>query len=558
MALEQGRRRDAVPPDTKSGIGRLTRQPEAAPVQDVRKPPDGWRVVSPLKSRTCPVDLSGMPQTHNFVTRYRDFLILGIALTAPVATFALLRLVPAADVLFQSVRFHLVVVSGVSACALIVAVLAAGAAGRVGNGSLTMLGAGCLTVGIFMLGHGLVTPGVADRPMNMWVGRFPVIAIAGFATFLALGLWRSGHESRGPVTCHPRVFLFCYALLAAGAVAAAVLWPAAGPGGLRLPGETAVRDLVQFASWMVLLAAGWGYHRRWLLGGDRVQFALTLACWLSAESLFSLRFGTLWRLSWWDYHVLLLTGFGGAVYAVIVEYRRLRVIDEVMAGVALHQPMQLIERGYPETLRALVAAVEAKDAHTHGHSARVAEMSVLIGRQMGFGPAQLRQLAQGAVLHDIGKIGTADAVLNKPGALTAEERAWIEEHPIAGWEIVRQAPSLRAALSVVRHHHERWDGRGYPDGLAGEAIPLPARIAAVADVWDALTSDRAYRAAWSAHRALDHIIAGSGTQFDPACVAAFVEALASNGLTPSGENGDAGITAAASTACHITVSTAGR
>lgn len=197
----------------------------------------------------------------------------------------------------------------------------------------------------------------------------------------------------------------------------------------------------------------------------------------------------------WDYHALLLTGFGSAVHAIVTESRRLRVIDDTLAGVGLHEPMDLIAHGYPEALRALVATVEAKDAHTHGHSARVAAMSVRLGLRMGLGSDRVRELAQCAVLHDIGKIGTSDAVLNKPGPLTAEEGAWIEQHPVAGWEIVRQAPSLRPALSVVRHHHERWDGAGYPDGLAGEQIPLQARIAAVADVWDALTSDRAYRPA---------------------------------------------------------------
>jgi len=170
---------------------------------------------------------------------------------------------------------------------------------------------------------------------------------------------------------------------------------------------------------------------------------------------------------------------------------------------------------------------------------------------MGLGPSQLRELGQGAVLHDIGKIGTADAVLNKPGPLTPDERAWIEQHPVAGWEIVRQAPSLHAALSVVRHHHERWDGTGYPAGLAGDSIPLPARLAAVADVWDALTSERAYRPAWSAQRALDHIVAGSGTQFDPACVEGFLDVLAAQGVAPTGEPASAEAAVAAASDCHV-------
>jgi putative nucleotidyltransferase with HDIG domain len=315
-------------------------------------------------------------------------------------------------------------------------------------------------------------------------------------------------------------------------------------------GENNLGDVLLILTGVMLLATGWRYHRRWRLGGDRVQLALVLASWLGVEAVLSLRFGTLWHLSWWVYHALLLAGFGSAVYAIVTEYRRVRVIDEALAGVRLHDDMEHITRGYPEALRALVAAVEAKDEHTHGHSARVAEYSVRLGRQMGLGATQLRELAQGAVLHDIGKIGTADDVLNKPGRLTPQERAWIEQHPVVGWEIVRQAPSLHAALSVVRHHHERWDGGGYPDGLAGDRIPLQARMAAVADVWDALTSERSYRPAWSAKRALDHIVAGAGSQFDPACVDAFLDVLALQGIAPTGEFASEETTAAAAGDCH--------
>lgn len=477
--------------------------------------------------------------------------MLALGVTAPVAAFTLLQLVPAVDVLFRSVRFHLVVVSGLSACALVVAVLAAAAAGRSGNRSLALLGAGCLTVGILMLGHGLVTPGVADRPVNLWVARFPVLALAGFAALLAAALWvPAARDATASAARRTRAALLAYGVGLAVAVAAAVRWPTAGVGDVALPGEELLRDGMSLVTAVLLVAAGAAYLRRWRLGRDRVQLSLVLAAWLSAEALFSLRFGELWRLSWWDYHALLLAGFGSAVYAILMQYRRLRVIDDTLAGVGLHEPMDLIAHGYPEALRALVAAVEAKDAHTSGHSARVAAMSVRLGLRIGLGSGQVRELAQGAVLHDIGKIGTADAVLNKQGPLTPEERAWIEQHPVAGWEIVRQAPSLHTALSVVRHHHERWDGQGYPDGLAGEEIPLQARIAAVADVWDALTSDRAYRPAWSAQQALDHIVAGAGSQFDPACVAAFVDVMAAEGVRPSGAAADATVAAWAASDCH--------
>jgi HD-GYP domain-containing protein (c-di-GMP phosphodiesterase class II) len=125
-------------------------------------------------------------------------------------------------------------------------------------------------------------------------------------------------------------------------------------------------------------------------------------------------------------------------------------------------------------------------------------------------------------LHDIGKIGVPDYILNKQGPLTPDERALIEQHPLIGWEIARQVRSLKDLLDVIRWHHERFDGRGYPDGLSGDAIPLAARIVAVADVWDALTSTRSYRPAWPLERAVAIMRDGHGTQFDEVCLEEFL------------------------------------
>jgi HD-GYP domain-containing protein (c-di-GMP phosphodiesterase class II) len=298
-----------------------------------------------------------------------------------------------------------------------------------------------------------------------------------------------------------------------------------------------------------LIVTGTLHWRRWRLGGDRVQFALMAACWLSAQALVALEFGEQWRASWWNYHAYLLAGFGAAVYAVLTNYRRSRTIDAVLGSVFASNPLAHIEQGYPEALKALVAAVEARDSYTSGHSARVAALSVELGVLLRLGPEELRHLAQGALLHDIGKIGIPDQILNKPGRLDPDERALIELHPVIGSDIVRSAPSLRQAVDVVQHHHERVDGAGYPDRLAGEAIPLAARIAAVADVWDALTTDRAYRAGWPEADALAHIVAGRGTHLDEGCVDALVELLGARGVTAS-PGGDPGEVVVAAEACH--------
>jgi HD-GYP domain-containing protein (c-di-GMP phosphodiesterase class II) len=477
------------------------------------------------------------------------FVVVLLALLAPPGTLLLLRAVPSMDLVLRSALAHLVVVSTISACALAVAVAAAAAAGRSRDGSLVLLALGCLGVGFLMLGHGLMTPGIVGRPPNYWVGRLPVLAIAAFTACLCGAAW-----PQRPLAAWagrwPRATLAAGGVALALALIAVWLWPTAGVGARPLPGEADIRLALVLAAALVLVALGAVHWQRWRLGLDRIQLALVVACLLSAGALLSLQIGRLWHLAWWDYHAFLLAGFAAAIYAVLTGYRRSRTLHEVLDGVFASDPMAHISRGYSETLRALIGAVEARDAYTHGHSARVAELSVQVGQQLGLRPAALRTLAEGAYLHDVGKVGIPDHVLNKPGALTDEERAWIQEHPLVGSDIVGRAPSLHDALAVIRQHHERYDGQGYPDGLAGEQISLAARIVAVADVWDALTSDRAYRAAWPPDRALRHLEAGRGSHFDPRCLDAFLALMAERGLRPGHTKGDAAVADAAAEACH--------
>jgi HD-GYP domain-containing protein (c-di-GMP phosphodiesterase class II) len=172
---------------------------------------------------------------------------------------------------------------------------------------------------------------------------------------------------------------------------------------------------------------------------------------------------------------------------------------------------------------------------------------------MGLQPEALRALHQGAALHDVGKISVPDQVLNKPGELDADEWRWIERHPEVGWELASRARSLRDSLSAIRFHHERWDGSGYPDHLAGEEIPLSARIVAVADVWDALTSERAYRPAWAPDRAVAHVAAAAGALFDPSCVESFLDVLSESGLVAEKERPDVEALLRSADACHATL-----
>jgi len=181
-----------------------------------------------------------------------------------------------------------------------------------------------------------------------------------------------------------------------------------------------------------------------------------------------------------------------------------------------------LRESYMATVRALSNAVEARDAYTGKHAERVAAYGLEIGASSGLTLATNPAIEFGFLLHDVGKVAIPDAILFKPKPLNDEERAVMERHPVIGDEILRGIDFLGEAKQVVRHHHERWDGNGYPDRLAGESIPLAARVFSVADTLDALTTARPYRQATSLTAAREIIVAGAGTQFDPDVVAAFM------------------------------------
>lgn len=188
----------------------------------------------------------------------------------------------------------------------------------------------------------------------------------------------------------------------------------------------------------------------------------------------------------------------------------------------LQKAMTDLERSYDITLQALGGALDMKDAETEGHSKRVTAFTIAIARQIGLSPEQIRVIARGAFLHDIGKMAIPDAILRKPAALDPDETAIVREHCYRGFQILRNIPFLTEAAEIVYSHQERWDGTGYPRGLKGEEIPLGARIFSIADTLDAITSDRPYRPAQSVAAALKEIKLWRGRQFDPKIVDTFL------------------------------------
>jgi putative nucleotidyltransferase with HDIG domain len=487
------------------------------------------------------------------------------AFVAPQTALFALAHVPALDVSHQSTRFHLVVVSFIAACVLAVAILAGAAAIRIRRPGVVLLAAGCLCCGAFMLIHGLVTPRPAPShsyahygqsyshsydPVSLWIERAPVLAIFGFAVFQSAASLIPNSRFARWTAAHPVAFLGMVGASIGVFGFVVVNDPTAVWGVEKLSWEDAVARVLTVVAALLLLPTALEHWRRFRLGRDSVQAVLAIAAAFSVAAITSMEFGRVWHLSWWDYHLYLLAGFSAVAFTIFRRYRSARTVDAVLETTFAVDPLEHISCNYPEALRALVNAVEVKDAYTHGHSRRTAEVATALGARLGLVPEELRLLAQGAYLHDVGKIGIPDEILNKPERLTSAEREVIETHAAVGAEMVAQAPSLRGCVDIVRHHHERYDGDGYPDGMSGAGIPRLARIAAVADVWDALTSDRAYRPGWAPEDALAHIVDGSGTHFDPIVVEALVQLARDWGFDVARTEGDVGEALQAVEDCH--------
>ena len=223
---------------------------------------------------------------------------------------------------------------------------------------------------------------------------------------------------------------------------------------------------------------------------------------------------------WWTGHALELLGVGLVGVPVALDVHRGRPSHPLVGDLPAAELVAEEAAFLGARVRVLMARLEAKDVSTEEHTRRVAEWAVAIGERLGLAPGRLRDLPLSGLLHDMGKLSTPDAILTKPGRLTDAEMAVIRRHPGEGDQLLRELGYPEQIRRVVRGHHERLDGSGYPDGLRGDALDLETRILAVADVWDALVSPRVYRGAWTPERAMALLAGEAGTAFDARCVAA--------------------------------------
>jgi len=485
-----------------------------------------------------------------------DALRLGF-LASPVAVLLLLLRNPHLDPHIEVPGFHFGIVTLTAGTAALVALAVLAAAEQLRDPRAFFLGlAFCSIAGFFFI-HGLLTPGVIFKETSNGIGWAPPLSLFFGAVCLALSTERQRPHGDPWVIRHRKTLAVVLLALWVGFLVFSIAVPRFLEGhptslaGLHAATQSPQRegdehkadlyeydsplahasgDRMSYPPWIagillvattaLFLFAALRYHRIYRLSRLPLHATVVAGIVLLIESLFSFFFASVWRVSWWEYHVLMLLGTTTILYGMVLDYRRGASLPQTISAFLLKGSIEALEQSYSEVLTGLIAAVEARDPYTKGHSEKVARLAAQIGEQLGLPPEKLRVLHQAGLMHDIGKIGVPDSILNKPDRLTPAEMAVVREHPLRSEEMIGRIPSLRPTLRAIRWHHERLDGSGYPDGLAGDDVPLDARILAVADVFDAMTSGRSYRAAWPEHVALAHLEQEAGRLYDVRCVKA--------------------------------------
>jgi putative nucleotidyltransferase with HDIG domain len=453
----------------------------------------------------------------------RRMLRTGLILSAfaPAAAYALVRM----DVVrltggFVSPSTHVLAVGGASVAAGIAAFLMVGVARRENDARGGLVGVGFLVMAGLLAIHALATPGLilSDYGRNATVGLAGALAVPAGGIVFATALMLPAR-----VVAAPRLI----ARAASATLITLIVFGAIGLGHPALVPLVPV-GVTPWAYALLMPACGvyaWLAHRTWhtyQLTRRPSDAAIAVGLvWLgTAIPLYLL--SPVWSWTVWGGHSLEALGFLAVAGAVsrdlMLRTPTLALPRRARAQDLLDSESELLG-GY---VRALTSSLHEHDPSTLAHSRKVALLAITVGERLGLPRPALRRLAVAGLLHDIGKLRIATEILNKPGALTDAEYRTIQTHPQAGADILSHVGSFDEELPIVLAHHERLDGRGYPHGLAGDQIPLEARILAICDVFDALTSLRAYREPWPQQRALELITEETGTAFDPVCASALL------------------------------------
>ncbi len=438
---------------------------------------------------------------------------------------------------WRAPTFHFYVVSAASLLAAATSGALILSARSIRQTRILFLALSFLSLGLVFAVHGLTTPGHLYHHASASLQRSPYIstlAAGSFATLSILSVPKIMERTR--LRLPEITFGFFTALLLIYFVTGLAFpdWLTGFPTT-----DAWFRYFLTAVTMTLLLFAAWRYFQSYLFARLPGQLAVVVGLAFLAEAQLSLGLGEVYYLSWWMYHGLFLAAFVSVLVGWGWEMLRAKDLNAIAGAVAMRDALAQLNRGRPAPVVTLADQIENHDPATLRHVDRVAAYAMAIGREMGFGPTRLRALVLAAQLHDIGKIGLPSYILSKPGKLTPEEWRIIQQHPAKGWEIASRTRNLQSLASIIRHHHERFDGCGYPDGLAGDGIPLEARLIAAADTLDALTSERPYRAAMSVEDAKTELLRVSGTQLDPACVHALLNVLREQGVVRQASDGTA-------------------
>jgi len=492
-------------------------------------------------------------------------------LGSPVGMLVLLLWNPHLDPSWQAPAFHFVIVTLAAGMAAMVGVQVLVVAERLREARAFTLGLAFMVISGFIFIHGLLTPGFVISYASNGIGWAPLVALFLGAICLSLSTVRQRPGEEPWVFRYRKVIRVILLAAWAGFLALSLMVPRFLSGhpaslGIIVPAPAATYEPAherhtpeehdeytragarasgsgtEQPPWVsgglvlltggLLLSSALRYARNYRLSRLPLHATLVAGIALLIESLIVFFLASVWRVSWWEYHVLIVLGITTILYGLLFDYRRDASFTRTVSALFLNSSVEAIEQSYSEVLTGLVAAVEAKDLYTKGHSEKVARLATEIGERLDLPPERLRVLYEGGLLHDIGKIGIADEILNKPGQLTPAEFAVVKGHPARSEEMIGKIPSLRSTLPAIRWHHERLDGSGYPDGIAGDQIPLDARIMAVADVYDAMVSGRSYRPALGDAHALAFLQENAGRLFDRRCVEVVTLVAASRSAAP--------------------------
>jgi putative nucleotidyltransferase with HDIG domain len=453
---------------------------------------------------------------------------------AALVTLGTMLLVPGLNPAQVLPTPHFYIVTSVAAVALTISLLLSITAVRAQHYKLLLLALGFMTMAALFALHGLATPGIL-LPLSDEYGNPSIHSLAGTAGYLSLAI--------------PALFFaVAYTPLLSLYERRLPFWPAGGLIVLVSVGLLAFGifsfSRTEFISELPLTVAPSSYllaslsiaclifaaARQWrAFWRERLplQGALAAAFPLLALAQMAMVLAPAWTPAWWEYHLLMLVAVVLALRALAMEHVRGRSLRFILEAALDLQVRAELEIDRVEEIAILAAAIEAKDRDTRGHTARVAELTVVIARELGMPSPALRSLARAGLLHDLGKLQIPDEILVKPGPLTDEEWVVMKKHPQMGVDILGRLGKFEDEARIVLSHHERMDGSGYPGGLVAGAIPLGARILAVADTYDVLVSDRPYRKARSREQAVLIMREESGHHLYAPAVDALLDILSS-------------------------------